>query len=505
MTIKRSVGRLLTHRPRTSELRLALLFMLLAGIGWRWSLWTRYRFREDEALYAHWAWLVYSGIDVMLEQAAVDKPPLFPYTVARLFGLFTPSEAVARLPNLWASTLALPLLYGWAQALVGRAVAWRAMWLYTVMPLSVLMAPTAYTDALMMGWLLLSAWAATRQKPHRIVWAGVSGLALGASLATKPFAALWIPVVALSAWATQRPRKRWWLTWILGLIYPLWLWWRWEQLRAAPNTLFLAMAHYGGMGWSSPDQWIDRGRKWLEVARDSWGGWGWLLAGSITAIIGALNRDQKGRTARCGLLLWWLLTAGGYVLSTLEPWDRYLLVLAPVGVVLVAAGWAWGQTRWIPRRGWIFLSIFVITFGIGWRSSQAAYPVGGDHGAYDGVDQLSAYIMAELPRGGVIYHRWLGWHYGFYLFGAPYDYRWWPDIEWLVKDASRPDGIPRVIAFPFWAEGTRQRVLARLQAAGVPVCLRYRVYDRDGRLRFYLYRLGPLSSPDAFLSSSSCR
>lgn len=187
---------------------------------------------------------------------------------------------------------------------------------------------------------------------------------------------------------------------------------------------------------------------------------------------------------------WTLGVGGGYVVSTLAPWDRYLLVLAPPGVLLVAVGWYRAERRLTARGRALLLAIVMVwVLGTGVRAAQAAYPVGGDHGAYDGIDHLSAYIMAELPRGGIVYHRWLGWHYGFYLFGAPYDYRWWSDIDWLVTDASRGDGVPRVIVFPAWAEAARQCAVARLRAAGVTVDLVRRVYSPTGMLRFYLYRL----------------
>ena len=41
------------------------------------------------------------------------------------------------------------------------------------------------------------------------------------------------------------------------------------------------------------------------------------------------------------------------------------------------------------------------------------------HGAYDGIDDLAAYMRTQAPPGSVLYHYWLGHHYHFYLYGAP--------------------------------------------------------------------------------------
>ena len=458
------------------------MWMLLA-LAWRWPLWTRFRFREDEALYGHWAWLVYSGIDVMLARAPVDKPPLFPYLVARLFAWLTPSEAVVRLPSLVASTLALPLVYAWARDLLGRATAWRALAVYAALPLAVLMAPTAYLDPLMVGFCLLAAWAAERTRPLAWAWAAISGLALGAAVATKPFALLWLPLLWGLAWTRRRVRPAWALAWGLGFLYPLWQWWTWERLRAAPSTLALALQHYGGVTLLPPAVWPQRLAAWADVAAAAWGG-GLLLLAALGLGYVAVRRGTRPVRLLAG---WMVLVGCGYAITSLASWDRYLLLLAPVAAVVVAHGWQHlAQSPRFRRAQCLLLAALLVT---GMRAAQAAYPVGGDHGAYDGIDAVSAYIMATLPRGGIVYHHWLGWHYGFYLFAAPYDYRWWRDPEWLAEDAAQPDGIPRVVVFPAWAEATHLAALDALQARGVQPCLLVRVYGPDGQLRFYVYQL----------------
>ncbi len=333
-------------RPAISHNRLPfrVLALILFGAALRWPLWTAFRFREDEALYSYWAWLIYSHIDVMLQTAAVDKPPLFPYLLAFLYDIFTPSEEAARLPNLFASTLSLPLLYAWAHDLLGRDVAWRALLLFTVMPLAVLLAPTAYMDALMVGFVLLSTWAAARQR-YALGWALVSGLALGAGVTTKPFALLWLPLIWGLKFVDGRITRGWVFCWLVGFGYPLWRWWKWERLRGTSSTVTLGLEHYGGLGWSSPAEWGTRAWAWIEVAAASWGGpvvLALVVGLAVTGTWQGLVKHEGGTLASKRVVWLWVWNVAVtlvYVLSTLAVWDRYLLTLAPVWAVLTAWGW----------------------------------------------------------------------------------------------------------------------------------------------------------------------
>ena len=470
-----------------------MLSIILLGAALRWPLWTTFRFREDEALYGYWAWLIYSRIDVMLQTATVDKPPLFPYLLAHLYTFFTPSEMAARLPNLVASTLALPLLYAWTRHLFDRETAWRAMLLYTVMPLAVLMAPTAYMDALMVGFCLLAAWAATRRGARAWAWAAGSGLALGLGVVTKPLALLWWPLVWGTLLSQRKGRMARALAWSAGFGYVMWRWWQWERLRDRIPTWEMALVNYGGIAWLPPTHWTRRALSWLEVMAEAWGGWGILVTLAGLAIFGlhkTMRRDSShSSTSRLflGMWMWAISTVSLYVVTTLSVWDRYLLTLVPVWAILAAWGWR-------TARASAFRTRVVHLLWVGWllwvgvQSGRAAYPVGGDHGAYDGIDAVAAYLSAELPRGGIVYHRWLGWHYGFYLFAAPYDYRWWSDVEWLAEDAAR-EKAPRAIVFPAWREQERQAVLNAFARHGVQMRLVARVPARNGSLRFWVYRI----------------
>src|SRR5438034_4637606 len=75
----------------------------------RLALISGFRFHPDEVLYATWARLVATGQDVWLAMRVVDKPPLFIYTLAGLFGTLGASEEIARMPNEIASIISVAL------------------------------------------------------------------------------------------------------------------------------------------------------------------------------------------------------------------------------------------------------------------------------------------------------------------------------------------------------------------------------------------------------------
>jgi hypothetical protein len=125
-----------------------------------------------------------------------------------------------------------------------------------------------------------------------------------------------------------------------------------------------------------------------------------------------------------------------------------------------------------------------------WLSTQSALPLGGDHGAYDGIESVANFMRDEAPSESVLYHHWLGYHYRFYLHGAPLRQHWYPDLEDLARDATIYRREPRYIAFPSWRDGAPAE--AALAAAGISLVPVLETTRRDGTNSFYLYRLeGP--------------
>ena len=117
-------------------------------------------------------------------------------------------------------------------------------------------------------------------------------------------------------------------------------------------------------------------------------------------------------------------------------------------------------------------------------------PVGGDHGAYDGIDNLAVSARENLAPGSILYDHWLGYHYRFYLYGTPVHVHWYPDLLDLVYDAQEYREVPRYIAFPSWHDGLP--AVAALERAGINLAPVDETLRRDGSVSFRLYRLvGP--------------
>ena len=116
--------------------------------------------------------------------------------------------------------------------------------------------------------------------------------------------------------------------------------------------------------------------------------------------------------------------------------------------------------------------------------------MGGDHGAYDGIDRLAAYIRERAPDGSVLYHHWLGHHYRFYLYDTPLRLHWYPDLDDLVRDATIYRREPRFIGFSDWRDG--REIEAALTAAGIKLIPVQQANRRDGTESLRLYELeGP--------------
>jgi hypothetical protein len=184
-------------------------------------------------------------------------------------------------------------------------------------------------------------------------------------------------------------------------------------------------------------------------------------------------------------------------------WDRYLLPLVPVLAILlgrvlsVVITWA-GQTSESvnPRiRGWLVVlcPLVLIAFLIKPAISAAGsrYPVGGDHWAYDGIDDVTAYLRA-LPEGSVVYQHWLGWHYAFYLFRAPVYVAYWSTPAWLAQDVMAFGAREsRYITFPSWESPAR--VAHRLAGVGYGLDPVLATVHRDTTPSFVVYHIRPLS------------
>lgn len=513
-------------------------FWLLLGLALRIWQFGWYPLRPDEALYSVWARLVSSGRDVMLERVAVDKPPFFIYLLARWFDWFGPSDASGRSLNLLISFLTMIFVWLLARRLFGDRVGRWALAMFALSPFAISFAPTVYTDPLLTLWIVLALLLASWRLGL------LAGLALGMGFATKQNALLFIPLILLALplgrWPEAIHRRYsvlrqkstrgvgYWMFgigyWILLLTmaglgfwyvwYKVWQWDGWRILPAEIPDFWTQSWHsYGGLGLVSFADWPTRLVEWWQV----WRWWGGGVIG--TAVIAGLSlvavdvawravrRKQHSVGSEHRLLdsgYWILLFAAfsvGYLalhfFFSFQAWDRYLLPLAPLSAMISGYGalWLWRQMRsWRRLWRWWVAALIALPLIVGaGKAASARIPVGGDHGAYSGLLTVADYLQAHTPGyHGVVYQRWLGWQWDWYLWDGP-PRVYWANPEMLVDDLS-PDryGYTRFVVFPGWELQEKQALDTALAAVGLHLEERLRVQGAEtGEPGFIVYEIEP--------------
>jgi 4-amino-4-deoxy-L-arabinose transferase-like glycosyltransferase len=488
---------------------LGVVVLILLGLALRLSPLLHDPLHQDEALYGFWGRLISSGRDPWLTTVAVDKPPLVPYLIAGSQAAFGVSEFAIRMPDLAASMLSIPLVYALACRLYrDRRVGLVAAAVMALTPYPVLFGAAAFTDAVLVGWVLAACYAALSDR-----W-GWAGLLLGLAFASKQQAVVLAPLVVglgLIGWQSRAARGNGRvasLRFVLGLAPVVMGVLAWDAIRVANGAgagfWNQGVESYGGLRLIWPAELEPRWHGWTRLGGYLLG-WPWVLIlflGCVAVLLWHdLTRRPRTRAAAADLVL------SGFVLGcfflhwlvAFPVWDRYLLPLVPmVGLLLgrgVALTWdeararsgGWSDAFRIPSWAFsVLLALLLVVSGL--RASDGRIPVGGDHGAYDGLEEAVGFLRA-LPVGTVLYDRWLSWHYDFYLFDA-YLYRaGFAAPEWLAADAaSFYDGRPRYLVIPRWESTARlERALGDVGLAMAPILT---TYDRDGAPSFVVYEIG---------------
>lgn len=510
--------------PTLNRRAAALTGLLFLAAAVRILPLTDNRFHPDEALYARWGLLIADGHDGLLAGEPVDKPPLWPYLLAVSFSLFGDSELAARIPALAASLISVALTYQLGRRLFhSHDTGMAAAALVALSPFSILFAITAFTDPLLVLWILAAVLASAR---GRFGWAG---LCFGLALATKQTALLFLPPIAGIAFVSGGIRRlgNSLARFTCGLTPVMVALVLWGAARGNPVGFWQqSVASYGGLRLARPEELPSRVAGWGELWSYLWGSpWltglltlviivmpaigiapGGLSAGRPPAWMPSLVREG-GRPANgppaptsVGRLLatFALGFLGSHVLFTFSVWDRYLLGLVPILALLAAHGLMRAGTfftRFAPgaiRRAFPVALLFVLLLGPAWKAAHSQYPIGGDHGAYDGIDQV-ARVLRQMPWGTVLYDQALNWELGYYLYGGPVYVAWFATPDHLTDDlrAFRDSRSPRFLIVPRWRSAGE--VLRAVNAAGYLHRAVLTTTRRDGHPSFLLYQLTPVS------------
>lgn len=505
------------------------------------------RFHHDEAVYSAWALDIASGRDIMVSGSPVDKPPLFMYIQALSFLLFGATETAARLPSLVAHVISAWLIYHLGQHLYRRGIGLLAAFLWAASPFAILFAATALTDSLMVMFVLAACLAAIRRREG---WAGVLlGLAVMTKQQGILFLPLiaglgrystrdawkrfvlglaWMVCLAL-IWDAARGRRPGFLEQSLlsygSLSVPLDSMWQrlirflgWLEYATASRSLNyvliigVAMLLLGdGLILFLHHRRPNRMSKILRRV---------LCIGDTTAEEKRAEADQLSR--RGGNAIYHDMLISGFPLLFLvvhglvgfQVWDRYMLGTVPLLLFLLARvitlPWnvlhkcgTWLAPKMVApselcpvctrKTAWLSIAYIVVVLALLSSTlspiqdaAASRFPIGGDHGAYDGIDQLVAYFKT-VPANTTFYHRWLGPHWRFYLWGSPYDFRMWTSPDDLAAQAKARPGARRYIVFPSWRSSTEARLA--LKHRGLVLHEVFRTLRRDGSVSFIVYRI----------------
>jgi 4-amino-4-deoxy-L-arabinose transferase-like glycosyltransferase len=509
----------------------------------------RFALRQDEALYGYWA-LHALHVDPWFLQVWPDKPPLFLWLLSGAMRAFGASVAAARLPNILADTLTIALVAAIAQRLQGRRAAVWAALAMALNPFAISFAPTAYTDSLLVFLGILSFGALLQQR-----WL-LAGMALGAAIMTKQQGILFLPLI-LFGWLLgsrskqmpyplarrlQRPSFYAGGVWLLcGVLFvvALILWWDALRWAVAPSPWDLSQRNYVPLHLRPMHEWPGSLWQWSQLAwylTASWQGWGVALAISLWA-----GRRLLAQQWLLLLWLWALAVLALHLFTTVQVWDRYLLPLAPVAALSIALAL---DTLWpslvsrpsslVPRLSsriyhplLIALFLFAVFVPPAWRAATGGWPIGGDHGDYNGLEETLGWLVvnnaavfpefiqgqelsplkmafplrAEFSSTGtqrdgdrplpvasasmpyILYHQALGWHYRFYLFepirAGEVELRWYASSLYLADNASKAPNRRKFLLLPDWSGAADLRL--HLYMHGFRLLTRY----RSGKMTLY--------------------
>lgn len=469
--------------------RIAITAVLLAGFALRLALFDHFAFHPDEAIYAFWA-LYGRHIDPLFLQIWPDKPPLFLWVLGRAFDLFGATPLGARVPNILFSTLSIAVVVALARQWWGSRAGLVAGLLMALSPFAISFASTAFTDPLMVLAGLLAVYAAARRHP---AWAGAW---LGVAVMTKQQGLLFVPVVLAfvlqplfqgqrSGQNTAQNTTQDSVQLLAGLLLIAAPILYWDSLRwgVAPSPWDLGAHNAGGFALSDPTTWLLRLADWTALSRHLFGDpLSWLLLFAAMLAARRCNTGSLWNGIRPALILivWSAAVLVLHIFSTVQVWDRYLLPLTPAVALLggFCADWViqsaqnrrtevvtvfskspfqmahvLSSSSSLPR---LFLAAWLLLqTGPAVQAAQGRLPLGGDRGAYSGIEEAAVWLKERAETLPVVYHRTVGWHLHFHLFAplqtGQIELRWTPSAVQLADNAAKMPHRPRYLIEADWS------------------------------------------------------
>jgi hypothetical protein len=204
-----------------------------------------------------------------------------------------------------------------------------------------------------------------------------------------------------------------------------------------------------------------------------------------------LTHDAHTRAAWIDL---WLLTYTiGFLalhwLLAFPVWDRYLLILVPIAALLLGRSLHLiGELffrRVSPSLVLFLVALAILPFSV--IAARSGYPIGGDHGANDGIEQVAGYLKG-LPSGTVVYDHWLAWQLGYYL-GDGFAYVAHFDAPAALADDLRVFAgyDDRYVIFP--AREAPDKVIDAIAQVGYTLRPVLETKNRFGETSFAIYQI----------------
>ncbi len=455
-----------------------ILIIAILLIGWLFIMHAgtqNKRFHPDEALYTTFARNAVVHGDWLLT-SPLDKPPISIYANAlsqAFFGAIITDkgvydlpikigEFVARIPNMFAGIITIALFIALEKKLSPQKLPIGAMSLILA-PLFIHLSASAFTDVLMLMWVMGSWLALERRHPF---W---GGLLLMVGFATKPQAMFMLPLLIVRGLWGRPIRYSLWF--IFGMCIPFTMLLIWDASRGTTSIFALGQYNYPTQTLiNAPEHWSERAWVWGEFV--FWGANPFIVVGVVMwAITSHLNPlSNRGKQVRMRFiashfsegrakarpykdvfqtiaLLFILAYSLFHIVLGIPLYDRYALLIIPL-IALIAS-------RYV--RISIFIGVLVIFMPI--SIGRDGYPLDSEGEIITLAEEIN-----NLPFAAVVYDHWRGWELGYYL-GAWSEKRrvYYPNPTIQARDSlNNPEQWTRYLVAPIgepydvWLDAMRE-------------------------------------------------